>query len=130
MAPTEVIQSHGEPAHPAVIPWGFREGQGLAHLALIAQATGAVMTPHHTGVDMPVAQQGQDVLEPRFTIEGTHFNPLNPSLLIVLFHLPIGQALRPAEDRARRPALSCGTGSRVTPSKGLQDGGCIALVGV
>src|SRR5262245_44217751 len=88
------------------------------------------MTLHHTGVDMPVAQQAQDVLEPRFTIEGPHCNPLHPSLLIRLFHLPIGQALRPAEDRARRPALSCGTGDRVTPSKGLQDGGCRALVGV
>src|SRR5215469_7654951 len=99
MAPTAVIQSHGEPAHPAVIPWGLRDGPSLAHLALIAQATGAVMTLHHPGVDLPRAQPGQDGLAPRFPIEGTHCKPLHPSLLIGLFPLPIGPAVRPAEDR-------------------------------
>jgi hypothetical protein len=38
------------------------------------------MTLYHTGVDMPVAQHGQDVLEPRFAIEGPHFDPLDPTL--------------------------------------------------
>jgi len=130
MAPTKVIQSHREPAHPAVIPWGFREGEGLAPLALIAQTTRAVMAFHHAGIDMPVAQQGQDVLEPRFAIESTHFDPLDPPLLIVFFHLPLGQALWPAEDRTRRSALRLETRQRVAPSKGLQERCLIAHVGI
>lgn len=62
------------------------------------------------------------MLQPGFAIEGTHFDPLDPAFLIVFFHLPIGQALRPAEDRARSPALHLEPGDRVTPSKCLQEG--------
>lgn len=93
---TKIVQPHGQPAHPAVIAQGLRKGQGLAHLALIAQATRAIMPLHHTRVDVRIAQQGQDVLAPRFAIEGTDFDPLDPPPLIVFFHLTIGQALRPA----------------------------------
>ena len=55
---TKVIQPYGEPAHPAVRARGFRKGQSLAHLALIAQATRAVMTLHDTRVDVLIAQEG------------------------------------------------------------------------
>lgn len=96
MPPTNVIQPHGEPAHPAVIARCFRKSQGLTHLVLIAQATRAVMPLHHTRVDVLIAQQGQNALEPRFVIEGAHFDPLDPTSLIVFFYLTIGQALRPA----------------------------------
>ena len=40
---TEIVQPHREPAPPAVIPRHFGKRQGLAYLALIAEATGAVM---------------------------------------------------------------------------------------
>ena len=44
MSVAEIVQPHREPTPPAVIPRCFGKGQGLTHLALIAQATGSVMT--------------------------------------------------------------------------------------
>src|SRR5262245_27150013 len=43
MCVTEIVESHREPTHPAVIPRRFGKGQGLAHFAPVAPATGAVM---------------------------------------------------------------------------------------
>jgi hypothetical protein len=51
MPPTKVLQSHGEPTPPAVLPWGLRASERLAHLPLLAQATRAVMPLHHAGGD-------------------------------------------------------------------------------
>ena len=55
MSVTKIVQPHREPTHPAVIPRCFGKGQGLTHFALIAQATGPVMTLHYTGVNNVVA---------------------------------------------------------------------------
>ena len=71
---------------------------------------------------MRVTKIVQPHREPTHPIEGTHGDPLDPALLRVFFHLPIGPALRLAEDRARSPALRLALGDRVTPSTGLQEG--------
>ena len=56
VSPTEIVEPDREPTHPAVIPRRFGKSQRLTHLALIAQATGAVMPLHHTGVNDVVAE--------------------------------------------------------------------------
>src|SRR5688572_20276731 len=43
MGVTEIVQSYREPTHPAVIPRRFGKSQRLTPLALIAQATGAIL---------------------------------------------------------------------------------------
>ena len=63
MRPTKIIPPYREPTHPAVIPRRFREGARLAHLALIAQATGPVLTLHDTRLDDFIAEQIQDMLQ-------------------------------------------------------------------
>jgi len=78
-------------------------------------------------VDTLIAQQGQDGLGPGFAIEGADFDSLDPPSFIIFFHLSIGQALGPAEDGPRCPAL--GTG-RVTTSKGCHLGSLIPRVGI
>ena len=45
------------------------------------------MPLHHARVDVLIAQQGQDVLEPCFALEGTHVDPLDSTSLRVFFHL-------------------------------------------
>ena len=55
MGVTEIIQPHREPTHPAMIPGGFGKSQGLTHFALIAQATGPVLTLSRTRVNYFVA---------------------------------------------------------------------------
>ena len=55
MSVAEIVQPHREPTPPAVIPRCFGKGQGLTHLALIAQATGSVMTLYRTRVHSLVA---------------------------------------------------------------------------
>src|SRR5262245_57913877 len=132
MCVTEIVQPHREPAHPAVIPWGFRKGEGLTDLPLIPQATRPVMSRHHTGIAVLLAPSGQDMLELRFPLEGTPCDPLDPPLLRVFLHLSIGQPLRPAGDKTGCSALCLGTGDRVTPSKCLQDRSLIleALCGI
>jgi len=47
---TEVVQPYREPTHPAVIPRRFGKGQGLMHIAVIAQANGPIMPLHHARV--------------------------------------------------------------------------------
>ena len=47
MSVAEIVQPHREPTHPAVIPRRFGKGERLAHLALITQATGPVVSWDH-----------------------------------------------------------------------------------
>lgn len=68
MLSTKVIQRHPEPTHPAVIPTRLRKGVGLAPRALIAEATGPVMTVDRTNIEVLVAQPGQPLLEAPFPI--------------------------------------------------------------
>lgn len=130
MLPAKVLEPHREPAHPAVGARCVRKGQRLAHLALVAQATRAVLPLPHTRVHGGIAQHGQDVLAPRFAIEGAPCNPLDPAPLILFLSLPLGHPLRPAEDGTRRPACRPEARGRGTRPKGLQDGGRIARVGL
>ena len=62
---TEVVEPHREPTHPPVIPVRFGKGQRLVYLALVAQTTGAVVTFHHTRVNLFVAQPGEPMRKAR-----------------------------------------------------------------
>jgi hypothetical protein len=66
MSVAEIIQPHREPTHPAVIPRCFGKGERLAHLALITQATGPVMTLHRTRMNDCVAYNGSSPLKRRY----------------------------------------------------------------
>ena len=52
----KIVESYGEPTHPLVIATCLRKGQGLAHLALIPQAAGTIMTLHPTRMNLFIAQ--------------------------------------------------------------------------
>src|SRR5919202_3255465 len=130
MPPTKVIEPHREPTHPAVIPRHFGEGQRLPHLPLIPQATSPIMPFDDAGINLLIAQQGQHMFQPRFAIEHADFDPLNPTPFIVFFHLPIGQALGPAQDGTTRPTAGAVGRGRIPTSKGFKDGGLIALIGI
>ena len=52
--PTEIVEAHRQPTHPAVIAPGFRKRQGLADFTLVTEPTGAVVTLYHTRVDLRV----------------------------------------------------------------------------
>jgi hypothetical protein len=73
----------------------------------------------HTGVHLLVAQEGQHVFEPGFAMENSHVYSLDPTPLILFFHLAIGQSVRPAQDGTRGPACGAMAGGRITTSKGL-----------
>src|SRR5687768_8916287 len=103
--PTEIVESHREPTHPAVIAMRFGKGQRLAHLALVAQATGAIVTFHHTGIDLLVAQEIEHMGKPGFAMHRSHLNSCNPSAFIVFLDLAIRQALPPAEHWTPASAL-------------------------
>lgn len=122
MLPTKVVQPHREPTHPPVIPWHFGEGQRLADLPLIPQATGPVMPFDDAGMNLFVAQQGQHVFQPRFAIEDPDFDPLNPTPFLLFFHLPIGQSLGPAQDGTPRPTAGALRRGRIPTSKGFYEG--------
>src|SRR6185503_5131959 len=96
----------------------FGEDQGLTHLPLVAQATRAIMPFDDTGIHLLIAQQGQHMLYTSFAIEGSDFTPLDPTPFIVFFHLPIGQALGPAQDETTGPACRAVVGSRIPTAKG------------
>jgi hypothetical protein len=104
MSVTKIVQPHREPTHPAVIPRRFRKGQGLTRFALIAQATGPIMTLHHTRINDFVASEIQDMLQTGFAMHDPHIHPLAPTPFLLFFHLPIRQSLWPAQDRTPGPA--------------------------
>ena len=55
------------------------------------------------------------------------FHALNPTTFIVLFHLPIGQPLAPAQDGTTCPRCPWAV---VPTTEDLQEGGLIALIGI
>ena len=81
-----------------------------------------MMALPHPRIDRLLAPQGQDRLAPRFALEGTHGAPLDPPLLRVFLHLPIGPPWGPAEDNTRRPAGRLEPRGRGTTSKRCQAG--------
>ena len=117
---TEIVESHRDPTHPSVIPCRFGKGQRLAHLSLIAQTTGPVMPLDHTRVDDVVPEEIQDVLEAGFAMHDAHLDALHPTPFIVFFDLPIGQALRPAQDQAPGLPWGAGGGGRIATAKGFE----------
>src|SRR5262245_7465754 len=119
---TAIGEPHCEPTPPAVIPRRFGKGQRLAHLALIAQAAGSVMPLHDPRIDDCVAEQRQDMLQTRFAMHDPYLDSLNPAPFIMLFHLPRGPALWPAQLRPRWAAPVAGAGRRRAMAKGVHDG--------
>ena len=107
MRVTEIVQPHREPTHPAVIPRRFGKGQGLTHFALIAQATGPIMPLHHTRVNHFVAQQGQDMLQTGFAMDGSYFHPLDPAALVDFVSLAHRPSLAANGPRDAPPGLWC-----------------------
>jgi hypothetical protein len=95
MSVAEMISPHREPTHPAVISHRFGNGQGLPHFALMAHATGPVLTLHHARITNLVAEEVQDMLQTRFAMHDSHVHPLDPTPLLLFVHLPIGPALGP-----------------------------------
>ena len=55
MRPAKVVERYRQPTHPPVISVGFGKGERLAYLALIAQATGPIVTFHDTRIDLLLA---------------------------------------------------------------------------
>ena len=96
MRSAEIGVSYREPTHPAVIATGFGKGQCLAHLGLMTQTTGAVVTFDHAGVDLRVTQRIQPVLKTRFAMHRSHVNMITPTAFVTLFDVTIGQILAPA----------------------------------
>ena len=66
--------------------------------------------------------QGQHVLQPRFALEASDCDPLNPTPFLLFFHLPIGQAVGPAQDGTPRPTAGALRRSRIPTSKVFSDG--------
>src|SRR5215831_4066606 len=96
---TEIVPPHREPAHPAVIARRCGTGQRLPDLALMAQAAGPMMPLHHTRVDDVVPEEIQAVLQASFAMHDAHRYSFHPTPFILFFDLPIGQPLRPAQER-------------------------------
>jgi hypothetical protein len=127
---TDIVQPRREPTPPAVIPRRFGKGQGLPALALIAQATGPVVTLYPTRVDDFVPEEIQDVLEAGLAMPDTHLYALNPAPFIVLLALPIGSSLGPAHDRSLGSAYGVVGGGRIATATGVEDGGLITGRGI
>src|SRR5262245_11063019 len=127
---TEIVQPHREPTHPAVVPRRFGNGQGLPGLALIAHATGPVVTLYHTRVDDVIAEEIQDMLEVGFAMHDPYLSAFNATPFIVFFALPIGSALGPAHNRAPGPACGAVRGGRIATAEGVEDGGLIPVIGI
>jgi hypothetical protein len=96
---TAGVAPHREPPHPAVIPQRFGKGQGLAHLALVPETTGAVVTLDPAGVDVRVPQPLPHMRKRGCPMNGTHCNASDSTTFVALVDLPIGQPLVPANDR-------------------------------
>src|SRR5262249_6796401 len=103
--PTEIVEAHRQPTHPAVIAPGLRQCQGLADFPLVTETAGAVVTLYHTRVDLLVPQEIQHMLQTGFAMDCSDFNALHPTTFVRLFHLPIGQPLAPAQHRTTPPPL-------------------------
>src|SRR5262245_12042446 len=130
MSVAAIVQPHREPTHPAVIPRRFGKGERLAHLALITQATGPVMTLHRTRIDDCGAEKIQDMLQTGFPMHDPHLYPLNPPPFILFLHLSIGPSLGPAADGTTGLACGAVAGGRIATSKGFEEGRLIALIGL
>ena len=83
--PAEIVEAHRQPTHPTVIPWCFRKGEGLAHLALIAQTTGAGVTLDHTRVHQLVTQEIPHMRKTGFAMYRSSFNAIHPTTYVGLF---------------------------------------------
>jgi hypothetical protein len=70
------------------------------------------------------------VFQPGFVIKHADFDPLDPPPFILFFHLPIGSALGPAQERTTGAAWAAMAGNRIPTAKGVEDGRLIALVGL
>ena len=88
------------------------------------------MTLHYTRIQDFVAEKIQDRLQTRFAMHDPHLDPLKPTPFIALFHLPIRQALGPAQERTTGPTGAAGVGDQIATSKGFEDGRLIAFIGI
>jgi hypothetical protein len=68
MRMTDLGEPHCAPTPPAVLPRRCGTGHGLAHLALMAPATGPVITLHDMRMDDVGAEKSQDMLQTRFAL--------------------------------------------------------------
>jgi hypothetical protein len=125
MSPTEVVQPHGEPTHPLVIARHFGEGQGLSHLALVAQPTGAVVPFHDTCVHLLVAERGEHMFKTCFALHRSYLYSCHPTAFVAFLDLAVGQALSPADHRTTPLALG-----RVTAAEHLQKRRLVAGIGI
>ena len=123
--PTEIVESHREPTHPAVRAMRFGKGQRLAYFALVAQAAGAIVTFHHTRVDLLVAQEIEHMGKPCFPMHRSHFNPRNPTAFIAFLDLAIRQALPPAQHWTTVSALG-----RIPTTEHLQKRRLVARISI
>jgi hypothetical protein len=123
---TDIVQSHGEPTHPAGIAGRFGKGQGLAHLAAVAPATRAMMPLHDTCIDLLIPESVQHLVETGCAPHRPHIDPYDPTAFVDFVHVPIRPALRPPYHRTSDTA--CGAMARwcVTTSTHLQEGRLIA----
>jgi hypothetical protein len=121
MGSTEIVEPHGEPTHPAMITKRFGKRQGLAHLALVASTTGAMVTLPHTRVDRCGAPQGEHMLQSGFAMHGSHLNVIHPTAAVALFDVPGGETLAPADDRTAAPSWGW-----IAPTEPLQQRRLIA----
>ena len=103
--PTEIIEPHREPTHPAVIPLRLGKGQRVSYFAPVAQAAGTVVAVHHARVDLRVAQQREHMLKTRFAMHRSDLDPLHPTAFVAFLNLTIGQALPPTDYRTAPSAL-------------------------
>ena len=130
MSATQVLQPHGEPTPPPRKARDGGAGQGLAHLPFVAQATRPLLPFHAPGLHRLGAQPSHHMFQPGCASEGADCHPCEPPPCIVFFHLPLGQAVGPAQEETSGPAGGAVVGSRLPTAKGCEEGRRIACVGL
>lgn len=122
MRAANIVERYGEPTHPPVRATRLSTGQGLTPLALMPQATGPLMTPHHTRMNVLRVQAGQHVLATGCALDNPALDPLDPAPCRALLHLAIGQPWGPAPRRSRWAVPLSVSGPRGATSQGRHDG--------
>lgn len=101
------------------------KGQRLADFALVAQAAGAVVTFHHTRVDLLVAQEIQHMRKTCFAMHRSPLDPLNPTAFRALLDLALRQALPLAH-----PRTTVSTLRRIPTTEHLHKRRLVAGIGI